>query len=155
MGIKDLYILCIRMAGMVLAFFWITSAGWGIQYIGSADLPYMIVQFLAQGLLLYLMLFKARIIASRLFNVKNNTENTGFSEPERILDLGILFLGLIMIVMSLPDLIQVLFSGHKFISGQGENMPGQGMITLDLIRVILGLILIFMHRQLSAWLRRA
>lgn len=154
---KEIYTLLIRMAGLVLGFYWITALVWATDYLGTEYLGKLVFQYLFQGLIIYLMLFQSDLLLALIF--KSDEESTGTSSitTKEIVSAGIILLGLYSIYHSIDDIVLYFLSDHQaFAVDLGDStFISLKQFVLAWINLVLGLILIFLRTDLSRWLTRS
>ena len=160
MKLVDLYVLMLRLAGVILGYYWVSAMVWAFYYFANPDgfsTWVLIAQYAIQGLLLYVLIFKTTAIVHFLFGSKSvEMKATVFTgrKPEVLMAVGIALIGLCLILLGIPSLILKLFSGHRTFSDYdfGFTLITKKEMAFSIIHIVLGIIIIVFKEKIAGWI---
>lgn len=159
MKLSDLYVLLLRLAGVILGYYWISAMVWAFYYFANPDeisTWMLIAQYAIQGGLLYLLIFKTSALVRFLFGKGADDIDTVQlqARPDSLVIAGISVVGLVLILWGLPSLIMTLFSRHRFFVDydEGLTLVTKREIALSIIHIILGIVIIGFQKKIAGWI---
>jgi len=155
MKLNDIYVLLLRLAGIVLGYYWVSAVVWAFYYAMFPDDGggYLIAQYTFQGILLFLLLFNAPGVVRFLFGNSDEKISISGIDIAGLVRAGTVLIGLVLILYGLPSLVLKFFSGHRVFSSydQGFTLVAKKELVLSVIHIVLGVLVIMLQHKIPAW----